>query len=115
MRNSTQWHAIAIILTNTLDRGDSPDVVRAWQQIDTIFEKYNDDVSKSGDAVLWKPLVTLWADASLRRTEQQRLRPELVEHIPSGSENDPDRFLDPVYDQWLEPSIFNPELLKPQL
>jgi len=53
-RNTVQWHAVAVVLTNSLHRFDLPDFSRAWRQIDVVIEKYNSSIQNSGEAVLWK-------------------------------------------------------------
>lgn len=84
LRNSVQWHAIAIILTNLLHRVDDPDIARAWKQIDIIFENQSSISLKSGDAALWRPLKRLWAEATTKRKEQQSFSYEQKQDVLTG-------------------------------
>ncbi len=72
-RNTVQWHAVAVVLTNSLHRFDLPDFSRAWRQIDVVIEKYNSSIQNSGEAVLWKPLISLWREATPKRVENEKL------------------------------------------
>ena len=107
LRNSIQWHAIAIILTNLLHRVDDPDVSRAWKQIDIIFENHNNASLKSGDAALWRPLKRLWAEATMKRDEQQAFPREHEQNVFTGPMDEYAQLQDSVFDQWFDPAVFD--------
>lgn len=107
LRNSIQWHAIAIILTNLLHRVDDPDVARAWNQIDIIFENHDRTSLKSGDAALWRPLKRLWAEATVKRNEQQIFPRKQKQNLLTGPTEEFAQLQDSVFDQWFDPAVFD--------
>lgn len=105
LRNSIQWHAIAIILTNLLHRVDDPDVAQAWRQIDVIFEDHNSTGLNSGDAALWRPLVRLWAEATVKRNEQQAFPREQEQSVFKRPLEEFAQLQGPVF-AWFDPAVF---------
>jgi hypothetical protein len=69
-RGSIQWHATAIVLLNLCNAVPSPEVDRAWTQIEAVFRRHeNEETSLSNDPV-WQPLVQLRESATFRWQHQ---------------------------------------------
>ena len=84
-----------------------PHIPRAWRQIDIIFERHGQDDMDSGDSILWRPLVKLWSDATLRRRKQEKSKVVDAEATPIVPIDDLGRMQDAVSEDWWDPLLFD--------
>lgn len=64
-----QWHAVAYVLSELLHMPPGPDFDRAWNAVDSIYDKRMVGAHKSQRGVLWRPLKQLYDRAKLRRDQ----------------------------------------------
>ena len=61
----------------------------------------------SGDAVLWKPLVKLWSDATVRRKTQEDFKAVDAETTPVVPDDDLGQNQDAVSENRWDPLLFD--------
>ena len=64
----------------------------------------------SDDAVLWKPLVKLWLDATIRRKTHEDFKAVVAEATPVVPDNNLHRIQDAVSDDRWDPLLFDATL-----
>ena len=74
-------------MTELLHRTNNPNIPRARRQIDAVFERHSEDGMGLDDAVLWKPLVKLWSDATVKRKARGDFEAVDVEATPVVPDN----------------------------
>lgn len=66
-----QWHAVAYVLSELCHMPNGPESERAWQAIDSVYDKNLIAQAKGYRGVLWRPLKQLHARALAHRKEQK--------------------------------------------
>lgn len=69
-RTYVQWHAVAFVLSQLCIRASGPDVEKAWNAVESVFEDWGGVVSESKRGMLWKPLRKLMARARSVRAQE---------------------------------------------
>lgn len=64
-----QWHAVAYVLSELCTRPLGRDFERAWNAVDSLYDRQMIEQTKGHRGVLWRPLKQLYARANKRRLE----------------------------------------------
>lgn len=64
-----QWHAVAYVLSELCIRPPGPDYERAWNAVDSLYDRRMIEQTKGHKGVLWRPLKQLYARAKKRRAD----------------------------------------------
>src|SRR5438552_1307382 len=62
-RTYTQWHAVAVVLSELCHRPPGPDYERAWKAVESVYDDRALHPPKSQGGMLWKPMRQLMAKA----------------------------------------------------
>lgn len=71
-----QWHAVAYVLSELCTRGAGLEYERAWNAVDSIYDRRMTERTRSHRGVLWRPLKQLYTRAKKRRQELTSKSPE---------------------------------------
>lgn len=64
-----QWHAVVYVLSELCTRPLGHDFERAWNAVDSLYDRHMVEQTKGHRGVLWRPLKQLHARAKKRRAE----------------------------------------------
>lgn len=75
-RTYMQWHAVAYVLSELCTRPEGLDYNRAWNAVDSVYDRRITEQAKNQRGVLWRPLKQLYTRANKRRQEFTIKSPE---------------------------------------
>lgn len=84
-----QWHAVAYVLSELCTRPEGMEYNRAWNAVDSVYDRRIVEQAKNQRGVLWRPLKELYTRANKRRQAFMLKTPESINSNHSASSQSP--------------------------
>lgn len=88
-RTYMQWHAVAYVLSELCTRPEGAEYTRAWNAVDSVYDRRIVEQAKNQRGVLWRPLKELYTRANKRRQAFMLMTPESVNSNQSVKSESP--------------------------